>query len=416
MRRPLITGLGMALAMTTVLVGTAGAVTLKPGDVLVADYGTSADNHGAIIRVNPITGKQTLVSDNLQAVNSGDPLFDGPLDVDVLPNGRLVVTDYAGDQVLFVDPRTGAQSLIYRDPTSVIVNYPSGGVRAPNGRFVFAAEDSDPANTGAVLSLNLGTGAIATISKNDDPAGAPEFSDPTDLVHFNGKPLVVDYVAGPMNTGALITVNAGTGLRSTFATNETLLTDPRGILLAPNRKLFITDQSAGPGNDGGVFTVNPRTRAVAELASNADPGSDLLGDPEHIAVELGGRLLVADQQGPTNDGAVVGVDPRSGAQTLVSDNAQAVNASSQLMEDPFGITVVPPRCGGQFATIVGSNKKDKLKGTRFPDLIAGAGGNDVLRGLGGRDRICGGKGRDRLLGGKGADKLRGGPGRDLQVQ
>jgi len=416
MGRLLTTGIGTALAFCTLLAGTAGAVTLKPGDILVADFSAATDFTGAIIKVDPRTGKQTLVSDNFQAVNTGDPLFTGgPTDVDVLPNGRLVVIDYNGDKVLFVNPANGDQSLIYEDPTQAIVNFPIGGVRAPNGRFVFAAEDSDPANGGAVLSLNLATRAITTISNNDDPLGGTEFSDPTDLVFFGKHPLVADDDAGPMSNGAILQVNAGTGVRSTFAADDSLHSDPRGILRAPNRKLFISDEDAF-GGSGSVFTLNPRTRAITELASNPDPGPDLFGDPDHLAVELSGRLLVADRDGPSLDGAVIGVDPRTGAQSLVSDNAQAVNATSQLMKDPFGIAVVPPKCAGQFATIVGSSQRDKLKGTPFPDVIAGAGGNDVLRGLGRKDRLCGGRGRDRLIGGSGRDRLRGGPGRDFQRQ
>jgi parallel beta-helix repeat protein len=70
------------------------------------------------------------------------------------------------------------------------------------------------------------------------------------------------------------------------------------------------------------------------------------------------------------------------------------------------------RCAGKVATIVGSNAKDRLKGTRKRDVIAALAGNDTVRGLRGNDIICGGKGKDKLLGGPGRDKLIGGPGRD----
>jgi hemolysin type calcium-binding protein len=70
------------------------------------------------------------------------------------------------------------------------------------------------------------------------------------------------------------------------------------------------------------------------------------------------------------------------------------------------------RCAREVATIVGSNAKDRLKGTRKRDVIAALAGNDTVRGLRGNDIICGGKGRDKLLGGPGRDKLLGGPGRD----
>ena len=106
-------------------------------------------------------------------------------------------------------------------------------------------------------------------------------------------------------------------------------------------------------------------------------------------------------------------------------------------------TVVNPPpviCGGQRATIVGTNGDDALIGTDGPDVIAtlsgndnviaqggddvvcGSGGRDVIRAGGGGDRIKGGgaddrleggDGNDRLLGKNGRDKLGGGRGRDV---
>ncbi len=48
------------------------------------------------------------------------------------------------------------------------------------------------------------------------------------------------------------------------------------------------------------------------------------------------------------------------------------------------------RCGGQFATIVGTNGPDVLVGTKGPDVIHGRGRADVIKGKGGADVICGG--------------------------
>ncbi len=81
-----------------------------------------------------------------------------------------------------------------------------------------------------------------------------------------------------------------------------------------------------------------------------------------------------------------------------------------------------PRCAGQPATIVGTDKDDKIRGTAGPDVIVPRGGDDVVRALGGKDLVCGNGGGDLLLGGRGDDKLlgqrgddvlRGGPGKDV---
>jgi Ca2+-binding RTX toxin-like protein len=99
----------------------------------------------------------------------------------------------------------------------------------------------------------------------------------------------------------------------------------------------------------------------------------------------------------------------------VSGRAAAVAAAVLA-----GLVAVPPAaarptCLGRPATIVGTNRHDKLRGTEGPDVIAGLDGADVIRGLGGNDRICGGGGEkygdyqpEEIHGGPGDDRLSGG--------
>lgn len=64
-------------------------------------------------------------------------------------------------------------------------------------------------------------------------------------------------------------------------------------------------------------------------------------------------------------------------------------------------------------TVIGTSRRDFLRGTNGPDVICGLGGDDVLTGLGAHDRLIGGPGNDRLLGGDGDDVLLGNAGRDF---
>lgn len=68
-----------------------------------------------------------------------------------------------------------------------------------------------------------------------------------------------------------------------------------------------------------------------------------------------------------------------------------------------------PDCGNR---ISGTNKRNRLKGTKFGDQIDGLGGKDRLKGARGADCLSGGNGNDRLGGGRGADELAGGKGND----
>lgn len=62
--------------------------------------------------------------------------------------------------------------------------------------------------------------------------------------------------------------------------------------------------------------------------------------------------------------------------------------------------------------IVGDAVADKLKGSKFENVMFGQAGNDVLRGQSGSDQLFGQLGNDRLIGGNHADRLDGGAGND----
>jgi Ca2+-binding RTX toxin-like protein len=83
----------------------------------------------------------------------------------------------------------------------------------------------------------------------------------------------------------------------------------------------------------------------------------------------------------------------------------------------FALPALPaeaaPRCFGKAATIMGTNKGERLRGTRGNDVIVARGGNDLINSGGGKDRICGGSGDDVLLAGPGKDLLDGQLGSDF---
>lgn len=68
-----------------------------------------------------------------------------------------------------------------------------------------------------------------------------------------------------------------------------------------------------------------------------------------------------------------------------------------------------PRCAGERATIVGTDRPERLVGTSGRDVVVAKRGDDVILARGGDDVICGGRGEDVLEGGPGDDHLVGGP-------
>ena len=84
----------------------------------------------------------------------------------------------------------------------------------------------------------------------------------------------------------------------------------------------------------------------------------------------------------------------------------------------------PPFCKGEPATLAGTDRGDRIRGTADADVIQGHAANDRIAGLGAGDLLCGredddrlkgGRGRDTLLGSDGDDALIGGPGRDICI-
>ena len=72
-----------------------------------------------------------------------------------------------------------------------------------------------------------------------------------------------------------------------------------------------------------------------------------------------------------------------------------------------------PQCFGEDATIVGTEKRDKIVGTNGPDVIVTLGGNDRINSGNGDDKICSGDGNDQINSGNGDDMIDPGDNNDI---
>ncbi len=102
---------------------------------------------------------------------------------------------------------------------------------------------------------------------------------------------------------------------------------------------------------------------------------------------------------------------------MMSQKARAVAAVTVIglvsTAIPSFALAAPLTCGGEAATIVGTDDSETIRGTSADDVIVALGGADRVWGGGGNDLICGGPGNDRLVGDAGDDRLFGGAGDDL---
>jgi Ca2+-binding RTX toxin-like protein len=323
-----------------------------------------------------------------------------------------------------VDPRSaGVDELAEGPPFSDSSNLRSSLVLAPDGQILVA--DPEAFGKGAIIRVNPGTG-----NRNVVASGAP-FGRPTGLALSPDGTLLVAGSGGHFITriersGTRTIVADGIGSPQGLAllSSDVLLVsgfNPASVRLIDLRFGGTSTIASGPpldlptgiatAADGSILVADRVARSVFRLESGrkvAVASGGLLQSPNGIAIAPNGVIFVADPEAAGqvvgSSGAILRIDPRTGSVTAL--------ATGPVPTEPTGIAIEPPVCDSRPATIVGSTGRDKLRGSRFSDVIAGLGGKDSIKGAKGNDLICGGHGTDRIAGGKGDDRVLGGPGDD----
>src|SRR2546426_10927192 len=105
-RRALLAVVASALVVSGCNAGTGSVPAAPGGTILVADE-AAFGGLGGVIRVNPATGAQTVVSSGVNFVE--------PTGIAIAANGDILVADPSafggGGGVIRVDPTTGAQTV-----------------------------------------------------------------------------------------------------------------------------------------------------------------------------------------------------------------------------------------------------------------------------------------------------------------
>ncbi len=155
---------------------------------------------------------------------------------------------------------------------------------------------------------------------------------------------------------------------------------------------------------------------VARLQPSGLPDATFHGSGKVEIPEMAGLTGVAIQ--PDGGIVVTGGDSRYSELATVArleGDSPGVGGSPGSGGPNGGPTAKVPRCAGRKATIVGTKRANKLKGTRRADVIVALGGNDKVDGGRGNDLICAGDGNDSLKGGPGNDRLYGQNGKDKEA-
>ena len=276
-------------------IGTqAKALSLQAGDVVVSDY-----TSGAIFRVNPVTGIQTMISSGGGLVN--------PHGIAIESSGSILVAERSSQTILRINPVTGSQTTV-----------------STGGSFV-SIVDLELEASGQILVSDVGsqaifrvdpvTGVQSTVSSGvnlDNLLRGIAVESNGDILAVNNNVVRIDPVSG------LQTVIAS---GSNFQASANITVKASGNILVADREAFTPL--------GGVIRVDGVTSTQTAVSSGGN-----FVDPYGIAVETNGQILVSDY---TTD-SIYRVDPVSGVQSLVS--------SGGFLADPYDIeishvTVVP---------------------------------------------------------------------------
>jgi sugar lactone lactonase YvrE len=293
-----------------------GTASAAPGDPYVVYTANSRADGAVILRTEPASGSLVEISRNGPQGN----LFQRPYDLALEAGGSLIVADLgapctaprgclADGRIVRVDPLTGNQSLVTSGNQLVD---PAGVAIAPDGQ-IWVADNLAHDDTGRIVRIDPGTGAQTTVTEGgrlDLPFGI--------AIERDGNVVVTNRVArgeltpgcGPL--GTVVRVNPVSGEQHGVAEAEHIAW-PLGVAVAPDGALVVANECGG---GAGVVQVDAFAGHQIDITGNGD--EDVLVTPERIAFDPAGALLVSDfNVGADEDGGIVRVDPANGAQTLV---------------------------------------------------------------------------------------------------
>jgi DNA-binding beta-propeller fold protein YncE len=311
-----------------------GAASAAPGDPYVVYTANSFASGAVILRTDPFSGSLVEVSRN----GPQGTLFQRPYDLAVEPDGNLVVADLGvpnrkDGAVIRVDPLSGRQGLVssggeFFDPAGIAVG--------PGGQL-YVVDNRAPNDDGAVIRVDPGSGAQTLVTERSDAPGRGELDLPFGIaVERDGNLVVANRVfpdrlpAACLPLGTVVRVDPVTGEQRRIASAGRIAW-PLGIAVAPDGGIVVANECP---SHGGLIRLDPFSGNQLELTPNGP--QDVLVTPERIAFDPSGALLVSDfSLGPEGDGGIVLVDPETGNQTLVR--------AGELFNHPLGIATVVNR-------------------------------------------------------------------------
>ena len=290
--------------------GANSFAALRPGEIIYADSGNAVQG-GFIIKVDPVTGNQSVIA-------SGGNLVR-PFDVKLDAHGQLIVADTGQfGAVIRIDPATGQQTLL-KGSSQKTLGVPFGLAVTRDGAVLVA-------NAEAIVRVDLTTGETRVAASGGGllhPSGV--------ALEKNGALFALARAATP----EILRIDSNDGAQ-TPVTRGGLLKNPQALVVKGD-DLYVTDV-ADPGGNFGVgriIHINARTGDQTVLSEGG-----LLVGPVGIGFDDKGALIVGDPYTVNRDshdlydGGIIRIDPRTGTQTLIARGRGS-------FVNPRGVVIVP---------------------------------------------------------------------------
>jgi hypothetical protein len=335
-----------ALLAAAVLLLLPGAAFAAPGDPWVAYVANSVVTKQSapapvILRADPASGGLTEVSRN----GAQGDLFRHPYDIVVAGDGSLLVadmgafatsTDHTADgRIVRVDPVTGRQSIV--SSGNLLVD-PAGLTLGPDG-LIYVVENVGTLGTPSVISVNPATGAQTLVTQGGQlcyPFGIAAEADGSLLVtnygDFSDGSTVVNCV---YDFGALVRIDAGTHAQSIVSRNAdepwgNLFRNPLGVTVEPGGRILVANQN------GGTALVAVDRETGVQDAETPNTATDRVVVPQRPALTPDGDVVLSDFTLDDQEGGLVSVDLPDGAQSILRQDRK-------LFNNPLGVAVVANR-------------------------------------------------------------------------
>jgi len=361
----LLTAIALSLLPGTAFAG--------PGDPWVAYVANSVVTKqsapaAVILRADPATGGLTEISRN----GAQGDLFRHPYDIVVDRDGSLLVadmgafatsTDHTADgRIIRVDPVTGVQSVVTQG--NLLVD-PAGLTLGRDG-LIYVVENVGTLGTPSVVSVNPANGAQTLVTQGGQlcyPFGIAAEADGSLLVtnygDFSDGTTVINCV---YDFGALVRIDKDTHDQSIVSRNApewgNLFRNPLGLTVEPSGRVLLVNQNGATA----LVAVDPVTGV--QDAETPNTASDRVVVPQRPALTPAGDVVLSDFTLDDQEGGLVSVDLPDGSQSLLRQDRK-------LFNNPLGVAVVANRppvpavsvsppvvAGGHAVTLDASGSRD----------------------------------------------------------